>query len=236
VRRVRALDRHVVYGYSRLLAPPPAVPADLPITGFWFLPQARSWQPDARLGGFLDRGSPPVYVGFGSNLTGRRPDELTALYVAALQRSGCRGIFFGGWGDFANIPLPPTMLRVESVPHDWLFQRVAAVVHHGGAGSTSAAVAAGVPSVAMPFLGDQFFWAGRLHALGCGPPPLVRQELTLESLTTALSDLVANPAYRARAAALGAQLRSEEGAATAAAWIERRFPLAPEGGHDSCCP
>jgi sterol 3beta-glucosyltransferase len=227
VRRVRDLDTHVVYGYSRHLAPLPgtalAAALDSAVTGFWFLPHVPAWQPDATLAAFLAAGPPPIYVGFGSNLTGSTPDALSACYREALTRTGSRGIFFGGWGDFANIPLPPTMLRVASVPHDWLFARVAAVVHHGGAGSTSAAVAAGVPSVAMPFLGDQFFWARQLHALGCGPAPLVRQGLTTDHLTATISDLVANPLYRANARSLGTQLRAEHGAAAAAAWIESRL-------------
>jgi sterol 3beta-glucosyltransferase len=148
---------------------------------------------------------------------------LTTLYLAALQRTSRRGLFFAGWGDFANITLPATVLRVESVPHDWLFPRVAAVVHHGGAGSTSAAIAAGAPSVAMPFLGDQFFWAQQLHHLGCGPKPLVRQSLTADHLAATIADLVTNPTYRANARELGAKLIAECGPDTAAAWIEQRI-------------
>jgi sterol 3beta-glucosyltransferase len=161
-------------------------------------------------------------VGFGSNLTGREPHLLTQLYVDAIERIGGRGIFFAGWGDFAGIGLPQTILRVESVPHDWLFPRVAAVVHHGGAGSTSAAAAAGVPSVAMPFLGDQFFWARQLHALGCGPPPLDRRSLSVEHLAATLADLAGNAAYHRNAQALGEALRAENGADKAAIWIEQQ--------------
>ena len=221
VRRVRGLDK-VVYGYSRHLAPlPPTAPPEIPVTGFWFLPHPPGWQPDPALLHFLEHGPPPVYIGFGSNLTGRTPDALTALYREALQRTGQRGLFFGGWGDFGNIALPPTALRVDNIPHDWLFPRVAAVIHHGGAGSTSAALAAGVPSVAMPFQGDQFFWAHQLHALGCGPAPLTRQALTVETLAATIADLVANDAYRANSRALGVQLLAEHGPAAAAAWIEQ---------------
>ncbi len=224
LRRVRRLDQAAIYGYSRHLAPLPSnTPPGLAVTGFWFLPHAPHWQPDAHLLRFLDAGPPPVYVGFGSNLTGRTPDQLTRLYVEALQRTNCRGLFFGGWGDFANIDLPATMLRVDSIPHDWLFGRVAAVIHHGGAGSTSAAVAAGVPSVAMPFLGDQFFWAHQLHHLGCGPPALVRRSLTADCLAATIADLTTNPIYRANAQSLGARLTAECGAATAAEWIEQNL-------------
>ena len=233
VRRVRGLDK-VVYGYSRVLAPLPAgVPPDVPVTGFWFLPRPARWTPDPVLLQFLEDGPPPVYIGFGSNLTGRTPDALTALYLEALRHTGQRGLFFAGWGDFGSIPLPPTALRVENVPHDWLFPRTAAVIHHGGAGSTSAAVVAGVPSVAMPFQGDQFFWADRLHTLGCGPAPLARQALTAESLATTIADLVGNGAYRAASRGLGAQFGAEDGPATAAAWIEQALvPSNPIGARN----
>jgi sterol 3beta-glucosyltransferase len=232
VRRVRALDRAAVYGYSSLLSPlggsaaakesPEGRSASL-VTGFWFLPRPEGWQPNDQLRRFLEAGPSPIYVGFGSNLTGREPHRLTELYVNAIKRIGGRGIFYAGWGDFADIPLPDSILRVESVPHDWLFARVAAVVHHGGAGSTSAATAAGAPSVAMPFLGDQFFWARQIHALGCGPPPLDRKTLTVEHLAETLADLVDNRTYRQRAQALGARLLAESGADKAAEWIEQQF-------------
>jgi sterol 3beta-glucosyltransferase len=222
VQRVRQALAQPLYGYSRHLAPLPAhAPADLPVTGFWFLRRSLHWQPAPALLRFLAAGPPPVYIGFGSNLTGRTPDQLTALYVEALRRTGQRGILFAGWGDFGNIPLPDTVLRIEDAPHDWLFPQMAAVIHHGGAGSTSAAVAAGVPSAAMPFLGDQFLWAQQLHRLGCGPPPLQRQSLTAEALTHTIAELLNNTGYRAAARQLGAKLLAEAGDKRAAAWVEQ---------------
>ena len=222
VSRVRRIVAQPIYGYSTVLAPlPPDAPADLPVTGCWFLPQAPNEEPDERLCRFLASGTPPVYIGFGSNLTGRTPDELTALYVTALQNLGQRGILYAGWGDFGNISLPETVLRNEDAPHGWLFPQVQAVVHHGGAGVTAAAVAAGVPSVAMPFLGDQFYWAEQLHRLGCGPPPLDRRHLTVEALTRTIGEMLTNASYRQTAQRLGAQLAAEDGARRAAAWIER---------------
>jgi UDP:flavonoid glycosyltransferase YjiC (YdhE family) len=226
VARVRALDQRTIYGYSRHLAPlGPSAPPDLPVTGFWWLPQPARWQPSPELQRFLAAGPPPVYIGFGSNLTGTQPDALTRTYAAALDRCGLRGLFYGGWGDFGNIPLPHTMLRVDGIPHDWLFPQMAAVVHHGGAGSTSAAVAAGVPSVAMPFLGDQFFWAEQIHVLGCGPSPVIRQGLTPTHLAATLADLTGNEGYRTNARTLAARLQDENGPAVAAAWIEHKLAL-----------
>ena len=221
VQRVRRILAQPIYGYSRLLAPLPAdAPANLPVTGFWFLPTGPGWNPDNRLADFLASGPAPVYIGFGSNLTGRTPDELTALYVEALRRTGQRGILFAGWGDFGNIPLPATILRIEDAPHNWLLPKVAAVVHHGGAGITAASVVAGVPSVAMPFLGDQFLWAQQVHRLGLGPPPLDRRHLTAEQLSVTMRSMLDNPTYRTAARRLGTQVAAEDGANRAAALIE----------------
>lgn len=234
IRRVQSVLAQPIYGYSRILAPlPPDTPAELPVTGFWFLPRAPGWEPDQRLADFLASGPAPVYIGFGSNLTGRTPDELTALYVEALHRTGQRGILFAGWGDFGNIPLPTSILRVEDAPHDWLFPQVAAAIHHGGAGVTAASVAAGVPSVAMPFLGDQFLWAQQLHRLGCGPSPLDRRHLTAEQLSATIGAMLSNPSFRTAACRLGAQVVAEDGANRAADWIERTIRARSQ---TACCP
>lgn len=221
-RRVHAAQAHTVYGYSTTVAPlPPGTPANPAVTGYWFLPRPAYWQPDAALAHFLAEGPPPVYVGFGSNLTGRNPDRLTQMFVAALQANGLRGLLHAGWGDFGNGPLPATVLRVAGVPHDWLFPQTAGVVHHGGAGVTAAALAAGIPAAVMPFLGDQFYWAQRVHALGCGPPPLVRRTLTTAQLTAVLADLVNNGRYRERARIVAQSLAGEDGVGNAVAWITR---------------
>src|SRR5439155_25864439 len=115
-------------------------------TGYWFLEATRDWQPPARLSDFLEAGPPPVYVGFGS-MHNRDAERVTELVVEALKLSGQRGILFTGWNGLGAVAGSDRLFALESdTPHDWLFPRMAAVVHHGGAGTTAAALRAGVPA------------------------------------------------------------------------------------------
>ncbi len=216
--RVRAFDPPALYAYSAAVAPPPQDwPARRVVTGYWTLPAPAGWAPPAPLAHFLAAGPPPVYIGFGSVLAGRDPHAITALLVEALARAGVRGLIYrGAWGDLAGAELPGHVLAIDATPHDWLFSRVAAVVTHGGAGTTAAALRAGAPVVSVPFYGDQRFWAGRVAALGAGPPPIPRRELEPGRLAAAIRLAVADQAMRARAAALAATLAAEDGAALAA--------------------
>jgi UDP:flavonoid glycosyltransferase YjiC (YdhE family) len=135
-----------------------------------------------------------------------------------------------GWGGLSAAGRPGSVYVVESVPHAWLFPRVAAVVHHGGAGTTAAGLRAGVPSVVVPFFGDQPYWGRRVAALGVGPAPIPRQQLTAERLAAALM-ATTDEGMRGRAAELGARIRAEDGIARAAAVVDdyagvSRFPAA----------
>jgi UDP:flavonoid glycosyltransferase YjiC (YdhE family) len=150
-------------------------------------------------------------VGFGSVLAGADPDAVTGLVIAALRKVGRRGVLFRGWGDFARGSLPPDMLAVDSVPHDWLFPQMAAVVTHGGAGTVAYALRAGVPVVVTPVYGDQPFWGRRVAALGAGPDPLPRRNLTVASLAQAVDHACADRALRRQAALVGAWLAAERG-------------------------
>ena len=159
----------ILYGYSPAVIPPPADwGADVHVTGYWFLDPAEDWTPDAALADFLAAGPPPVYVGFGS-MSSRNPEETANLILDALARAGQRGIIHAGWNGLQRSDLPGSVMMVDGVPFAWLFPRVAAVVHHGGAGTTSAGLRAGVPSVVVPFFGDQPYWGQRVADLGVGP-------------------------------------------------------------------
>lgn len=220
LQRLRRFAPPTLYGYSASVAPPPADWSNGgPITGYWFL-AANGWQPPAALAAFLAAGPPPVYLGFGSMMLGRDGDRITQLVVDALQQVGERGILYRGWGELGRMALPPAVLAVDAVPHDWLFKRVQAVVHHGGAGVTAAALRAGVPAVVVPFLGDQHFWAKRVCDLGAGPTPIWADELSAERLAQALATAVHSTTMRDRAAALGQQLKAERGVHKAVAWID----------------
>ncbi len=218
---------HVLYPYSRHVVP---VPADFPpsahVTGYWFLPHDPTWRPEARLADFLSAGEPPVYIGFGSMGFGKGADERRDAVLAALRANRLRGVIALGWGGLSAADTPSEdVLVVDAVPHDWLFDRVTAVVHHGGAGSTAAGLRAGKPSLICPFLGDQPFWGTRVRALGAGPAPLPARRLAA-GLTERLGDLVRTEEYRRRAARIGEMIRAEDGVGHGARVLEG---LAPEG-------
>lgn len=210
----------VVYGYSPLVVPrPPDWPATVHVTGYWYLDPPSGWTPPDELVRFLDDGPPPIYIGFGS-MSSRRPEETTDLVLRALTRTGQRAVLVSGWGGFRKADLPDSVLMIDSVPHDWLFRRVAAVVHHGGAGTTAAGLQAGVPSIIIPFFGDQPFWGQRVAGLGVGPEPIPRRQLSVERLATAIEEAVVDKEMRRRAADLGEQIRAENGVGRAVEVIQ----------------
>ena len=209
----------ILYGYSPAVIPPPADwGADVHVTGYWFLDPAEDWTPAPALADFLAAGPPPVYVGFGS-MSSRNPEATANLILDALARTGQRGIIHAGWGGLQRTDMPDSVLMVDGVPFSWLFPRVAAVVHHGGAGTTSAGLRAGVPSVVVPFFGDQPYWGQRVADLGVGPAPIPRKKLTAERLAQAIQTAVTDEAMRGRAADLGAKIRAEDGIARAVAVV-----------------
>jgi UDP:flavonoid glycosyltransferase YjiC (YdhE family) len=126
-----------------------------------------------------------------------------------------------GWGGLRNVEAPENVFTIESIPHDWLFPRVAAAVHHGGSGTTAAALRAGIPMAVVPFFADQPFWGQRVAALGVGPAPIPRKQLTVERLATAIQIVTGDTGMRARAAALGERIRAEDGVARAVELIQR---------------
>jgi sterol 3beta-glucosyltransferase len=208
-----------LYGFSSAVISPPPDWKNTQVTGYWFLDETTDWTPPDSLMRFLDSGSPPVYIGFGS-MGSRKPAETADLVLAALERTGQRGILSSGWGGLSQENLPDTVHMVDSVPHSWLFPRVAAVVHHGGAGTTAAGLRAGVPSIVIPFFGDQLFWGQRVEKLGVGTTPIPRKLLTIELLAQAIHRAVTDPEIGQRAASLGATIRAEDGVACAVAVIE----------------
>jgi UDP:flavonoid glycosyltransferase YjiC (YdhE family) len=212
-------DTPAIYGYSPLLVPEQSAwTPNQRVTGFWFLPE-NGWQPPARLARFLDAGEKPVVVGFGSmGDCGAR--AMTALVVEALRQTGQRGILLGGWAGLGESEkLPDTVLRLDEAPHEWLLPRAAAILHHGGAGTTAAALRAGIPSIIAPFFGDQPFWGERVSALGVGPAPVRRKRLTVARISHAL-DAALSPEMRAAAAAIGAQIRAEDGVGQAVVAVQ----------------
>jgi sterol 3beta-glucosyltransferase len=210
-----------LYGYSPAVVPKPSDWNEhTHVTGYWFLDHAGDWQPPAGLVGFLESGPPPIYAGFGSLVSGGG-EEASRVVLDALRQSEQRGVVATGWGGLSPSDLPDEVFALESVPHDWLFPRTAAVVHHGGAGTTGAGLRAGVPSIIIPFSKDQPFWARQVEALGAGPAPIPRKRLTADSLAHAIRVAVTDESMRGRAAALGEIIRGEDGVGNAVRVVDQ---------------
>jgi sterol 3beta-glucosyltransferase len=211
----------ILYGYSPQVIPFPKDWGDfIHVTGYWFLDPPAGWEPPIDLVNFLQSGLPPVYIGFGS-MVNRKPRETTDLVLQALARAGQRGVLSAGWGGLKKEELPETVFMIGSIPFSWLFPQMAAVVHHGGAGTTSMGLWAGVPAIVTPFMGDQPFWGQRVHALGVGPKPIPHRRLTVDHLVESIHQAVSDTAMRERAARLGECIRAENGVARAVAVIEQ---------------
>lgn len=206
----------------QVIAHPPDWPGSVHITGYWFPEAAAEWRPAPELEAFLQAGDPPVYVGFGS-MGGRNPEQFAALVLEALAESGQRGLLLTGWGGMRAMSVPEDVLVVDAVPHHWLFPRMAAVVHHGGAGTTAEGLRAGVPTVIVPFIVDQPFWGKRVKALGVGPEPVARKKLTADKLAAAIRTAVTDASIEQRAAALGEAIRAEDGVGNAVKIIKEHL-------------
>ncbi len=217
----RRLERAlIIQGFSSHVVPHPLDwPANLHTTGYWPLDDEDGWTPPQALVDFLDAGEPPVFIGFGS-MTVRNVTEVTRLLIDAVQAAGRRAIIQAGWASLGAGTLPDSVHVVGPASHRWLFEQVAAVVHHGGSGTTAAGLRAGLPTVIIPHFGDQPFWGARVAALGAGPRPIAWPKLTPQRLAEAVRQAVGAPAMRENAAVLGAKIRAEDGIGTAVALIE----------------
>jgi len=203
----------ILYGYSPSVIPTPSDwNGNIHITGYWFLDEEDEWQPPSALLEFLQSGSPPIYIGFGS-MSNRHPEQTADLIIQALKKVNQRAILLSGWSGLQKTTMPDSIFMIGSIPHSWLFPRVSVVVHHGGASTTAAGLKAGVPSIIIPFFGDQPFWGRRVAELGVGANPIPRKKLTAERLANAIQEVVTNEAMRQRAAKLGKQIQTENGIA-----------------------
>lgn len=194
------------------------------VAGFVFWDQADGYTPPDDLRAFLEAGEPPVYVGFGSCVV-QDPEAVTRIVFEALAAAGLRGVVSRGWGELGGDETPAHVFLVDDTPHDWLFRHCRAVCHHGGAGTTASGLRAGLPTIVVPFFGDQFFWGQVVADDGAGPQPIPIDDLTVEALTEALRACVA-PEMRERAEALGARIRDDDAVGAAVDAIHRHLPLA----------
>jgi len=224
IRRIERLGIPVLGAFSPEVIPKPADwPDNSCVTGYWFLDTGVNWQSPIELQDFLIAGQRPVCISFGS-MVHNKPEQIKEIVCGSLKRARQRAILIGGWGGLGEAKENSDMIFcADSVPYDWLFPRVAAVIHHGGAGTTAAALRAGVPSVVVPFFADQPFWAHRVHMMGVSPQPIPRRSLTSARLTHAIRVAVQDEGLRQRAADIGHRIRNEDGVAAAIEAIQRHL-------------
>ncbi|ETS84585.1 hypothetical protein PFICI_02610 [Pestalotiopsis fici W106-1] len=181
------------------------------IAGFYFLNLASNYSPEPELAAFLEAGPPPVYIGFGSIVVDD-PDGLTKKIFDAVASTGVRALVSKGWGGLGadSMGIPDGVFMLGNCPHDWLFQHVSAVCHHGGAGTTAAGINAGKPTIVVPFFGDQPFWGAMVAKAGAGPEPIPYKNLSAENLAEAIKTAL-KPETLERARELGEKIREEKG-------------------------
>lgn len=216
----------VLHAISRHVLPRPADwPASADMTGYWFLGGAQGVLADDLLD-FLDSGEPPVFVGFGS-MPSPDPAATTSLVLEAVERAGVRAVIGRGWGALAPTHLPENVFVVDEAPFDLLFPRMAAIVHHGGAGTIACAAAAGRPQVVCPFVADQPFWGRLMQARAVAPAPIRQRQLTVDNLAAAITIASTDPSIAKTARQLGELVRAETGTRNA---VDRLASIAAEWG------
>lgn len=207
-----------IHAYSPTLVPRPADWPETEVQTGYFFTDPVDWTPPEGLVTFLAAGPPPIYVGFGS-MPGVDAENTARAVLGALERTGLRAVIATGWGGIEALSPGPHIHVLEAAPHSWLFPRMAAVVHHGGSGTTHEGLRWGRPSVICPLFADQPFFGARVADLGAGPEPIRQKRLTADGLARAL-DFALTPGIAARAVALGEAIRGEDGIGKAIALVE----------------
>lgn len=213
----------VLHGFSRYVIPRPEDwPESATVTGYWYLNQADKWNPPLSLLNFLENGESPLYFGFGS-IFGRDPKRVTRIILEAIRRTGVRAILAQGWGglELLETATSDSVMYIKDAPHEWLFPKVRAVVHHGGCGTTAAGLQAGKPSLICPFFGDQPFWGRRLEELGVGTSPLPQHKITVERLCKEIDTIMNDEMIHRKADALSSKIRKENGTTNAVTFIHQ---------------
>lgn len=211
-----------LYAYSPVISPKPhEYSNEKYVTGFWINENEENYQPDKKLANFLNSGDKPIYIGFGSAVGGDFAQALS-IVLESLKRTNQRAILSAGWGNLKGIELPETVLQVDYVPHSWLFERVSAVAHHGGAGTTGAGIRAKVPSIIIPFGGDQPFWGSCVYKLGIGPKPILRKKLNVNNFSNAIYQATHDRKMIEKAQKIGDILNTEKGVQNAIQIIEQK--------------
>lgn len=219
-------DRLILLPVSPAVAPfEPRWPAQVRQTGYWFARPDFDWLPPPELLQFLAAGSKPIAVSLGvMSLSGKQSKESAKIVLDAVRQAGVRAIV-QGWDKTLIAPgLSDSVYLAGSMPHHWLFDQVSAIVHHGGFGTTAAALRAGVPGIVIPHVIDQFYWGQRVSELGVGPKFISRGELTAAKLAQAIQNALSDSQLQSKAAELGNVIRAEaDGVEAAVQIIEKTF-------------
>ena len=209
----------ILYGFSSKVIPKPDDwGGNIYITGYWQL-EEKDYTPPDDLAHFMDSGSSPIYIGFGS-MSSRDPEKTAGIVLDALKKTRQRAVVLSGWNGMQKHDLPENVFMVESVPFSWLFSRVAAVIHHGGAGTTASGLMEGVTSIIIPFFGDQFYWGQIVKKMQDGPDPIPRKRLTADKLSEAINEVLKNKEIQIKASKLGKELKKEDGVGKAISVVE----------------
>ena len=203
----------ILYGFSSHVVPRPVEwGKDVHLTGYWIIDNESQQEPTRAVRDFIQGGAPPITIAFGSTRS-KKLEQITHKILAAVTQLDQRVILVGQQS--APGFTSPEILPVDYVPYSWLFKRSAAIIHHGGAGTTARGLMAGVPNIILPFTSDQPFWGRRVSALGAGPKPLPPRNLTIANLTRAIDQALNDQEMRQNADRIGKQLRKEEGTSQA---------------------
>ena len=200
------------------LPPSPEWNSNVHVTGYYFFKVDESYQPPVALKNFLDAGKPPICISFGS-MVNRRAEHIDDIVRSALMQTNNRGVILSGWSELVN-QARDDLLYLDAAPHDWLLPRCKMIIHHGGAGTTSAGLRSGIPNVVVPFTADQPFWGRRVHAIGAGSKPILVKKLSVVNLVHAIAE-ADDYVIRKRVQVIGQKMRNEDGVRSAVELIER---------------
>ncbi|XP_051141728.1 sterol 3-beta-glucosyltransferase UGT80A2-like [Andrographis paniculata] len=219
-------DSDIPHGYiwsPHLVPKPKDWGPKVDVVGFCFLDLASNYEPPESLVNWLKAGPKPIYIGFGS-LPVQEPAKMTQIIVEALEKTKQRGIINKGWGGLGSLAEAKDFVYLlDNCPHDWLFPHCAAVVHHGGAGTTAAGLKAACPTTIVPFFGDQPFWGERVHGRGVGPPPIPVDDFSLKKLVDAI-EFMLDEKVKERAVELAKAMENEDGVEGAVKAFLKHFP------------
>ncbi|KAL5339043.1 hypothetical protein BJX70DRAFT_177089 [Aspergillus crustosus] len=204
-----------------LMAKPADWPAHIDVCGFFFR-DTPIYTPPKSLDTFLRSGPTPVYIGFGSIVIDD-PEEFTSIILESVRLLGIRAIISRGWSKLGGEP-SDSVFYIDDCPHEWLFQHVSAVVHHGGAGTTACGLRNGRPTTIIPFFGDQPFWGSLIAASGAGSQPIPYRDVNVENLAEAIRLCLQSETQRA-AQNIASNMQYESGVKAAVDSFHRNLPI-----------